>query len=152
MIVPAEVVPSPQLIVAANALTGSTPLAWVKLATWKLVNVCALVRMGPETLIAGSANDVVALALLLAVLGSALLLVTEVESVALPSSIAWAVTEAVADPDAAIVPREKVMTPPDTLKVPWLELADWKFKRAGSVSVSVTSVASAGPALVTVML
>ena len=76
--VPGEVVPSPQLMVAMKALAGSTPLAWVKVATWKLVSVLAFVRdRRPETTIAGSANDVVALALLLAVLGSGVLLLTE---------------------------------------------------------------------------
>jgi hypothetical protein len=57
----------------------------VKVATWKLVSVPDFVRMGPETLIAGSANDVVALALLSAEVGSGLLLLTEAVSLVLPS-------------------------------------------------------------------
>ena len=32
VMVPVEVVPSPQLMVAMKALAGSTPLAWVKVA------------------------------------------------------------------------------------------------------------------------
>jgi hypothetical protein len=80
--------------------------------------------MAPETLIAGSANDVVALAPLLAGVGSGLLLLTEAVSLVLPSSIARAVTDAVTVPLTATVPTEKVTTPPDTLNVPWLEVAD----------------------------
>ena len=113
LIVPAEVVPSPQLIVAEKALVGSTPLAWVNVAVWKLVNVLLLVRMEPETLILGSANEVVALALLLPVLGSGLVLVTEATSLVLPSSMAWAVTDAVALLPAAMLPIVKVTTLPD---------------------------------------
>ena len=33
---PVEVLPSPQSMVAGKALAGSTPLAWVKVATVKL--------------------------------------------------------------------------------------------------------------------
>src|SRR6266568_4423883 len=102
--------------------------------------------MGAETLMPSSASAVVTLALLLAVFGSGLLLVTETASVALPSSIAWAVTVAVAFPPAAMVPRENVATPPDTLKVPWLEVADRKFRIEDSVSVRLVLVASVGPA------
>jgi hypothetical protein len=80
--------------------------------------------MAPETLIAGSANDVVALALLLAELGSGLVLLTVAVSLVLPSSVARAVTEAVTVPPEPTVPREKVTTPPDTLNVPWLAVAD----------------------------
>ena len=69
--------------------------------------------MEPETMIAGSANDVVALALLFAELGSGLLLLTEAVSLVLPSSMAWAVTDAVTVPPAATVPSVKVTTPPD---------------------------------------
>ena len=75
--VPAEVLPSPQLIVAVKALAGSTPLAWVKVATWKLVSFWDFVRMAPETLIAGSANGG-SRAVLLAVLESGLVLLTDV--------------------------------------------------------------------------
>src|SRR5262249_4857045 len=106
--VPAEVVPSPQLMVALNALAGSTPLAWVKVATWKFVSVRLRVRIGAETLIAGSANIVVWLELLLPLLGSGLLLVAEAESLVLPSSIAWAVTVAVTVPPAATLPTVNV--------------------------------------------
>src|SRR6266567_3325836 len=113
-------------MVALKALAGSTPLAWVKVATWEFVSVTLpFTRMAPETLMAGSANAVDAKALLLAVLGSALLLVTEAVSLALPSSIARAVTDAVTVPPAATVPTVKVTTPPDTLNVPWLVVADW---------------------------
>src|SRR4051812_20678616 len=110
--VPAEDVPSPQLMVAAKALGDSTPLAWVKVATWKLVSVRCFVRTAPETLIGGSANAVVTLALLLAEVGSGLVLLTEAASLLLPSSTAWAVTEAVTVPPEAMLPRLKVTTPP----------------------------------------
>src|SRR5205809_5345947 len=102
---PAEV-PSPQLMVALKALAGSTALAWVKVATTKFVTVWFFVLIAPETTIAGSANEVVALALLLAELGSGLLLVTDAVSLTLPSSTAWAVTEAVALPPEAMAPME----------------------------------------------
>src|SRR5262245_33111851 len=111
--VPCEVVPSPQLMVAAKALGGSSPLAWVKVAVVELVRVRDHVLMAPETLISGSAIDVVLLALLLPELGSGLLVLTEALSLALPSSIAWAVTDAVTVPPGAMVPMEKVRTPPD---------------------------------------
>src|ERR1700732_3368761 len=105
-------------MMARKALAGSTPLAWVKVATWTLVSVREFVRIAPETLIAGSANTVVALALLLAGLGSGLLLLTLAMSLALPSSVAWAVTDAVTVPLAGTSPKEKVTMPPDTLNVP----------------------------------
>jgi hypothetical protein len=95
---------------------------------------------------------VVALALLSAVVGSGLLLLTETALLALPSSTAWAVTDAVTVPLAAIVPRAKVATPPDTVNVPWLVVADLKFRMEGRVSVRVVLEAELGPALVTVML
>src|SRR5262249_8400389 len=122
--VPVEVVPSPQLMVALNALVGSTPLAWVKVATWKLVSVRVFVRIGAETTMGGSENIVVALPLLLAEFGSGLVPVTEATSLVLPSSIAWAVTVAVTVPLAAMLPIEKVTTPPDWLNVPWPVVAD----------------------------
>src|SRR5260370_40900318 len=84
--VPVEVVPSPQLMVAVKALAGSTPLAWVKVATWKLVKVWDFVRTAPETLIGGSANDVVALALLSAGVGSGRLLLPEAGSLGRPAA------------------------------------------------------------------
>ena len=78
------------------------------------------------TLIDGSLIEVVAEALLLVVLGSELLLLTETASLVLPSSIAWAVTERVTCPPEAIVPSEKVTTPPETVNVvPAGALADW---------------------------
>ena len=49
---------------------------------------------------------------------------TEAMSLVLPSSMAWAVTVAVTVPPAATVPSEKVTTPPETLNVPWLVVAD----------------------------
>src|SRR5579883_415521 len=114
---PGEVVPSPQLMVATKALAGSTPLAWVKVAVWKLVSVRDRVRMAPETEMAGSVNVVVAPALLLAVLGSGLVLVTETLFAPLPSSTTWPVTDAVTVPPAATLPAVKVTTPPETLNV-----------------------------------
>ena len=48
-------------------------------------------------------------------------------------------TDAVTVPPAATVPREKVTTPPDTLNVPWLVVADLKLRREPRVSVRVKS-------------
>src|SRR5437870_3644091 len=79
---PAEVVPSPQAMVATKALVGSTPLAWVKVAVWKLLRFRARVVVGPETAIASSAllevltTVPVTVAVLLAVFGSGLLALT----------------------------------------------------------------------------
>ena len=79
----------------------------MKVATWKLVSVRDLVVIG-ATLIAGSATTSVSLLLLLlAGLGSGLLLLTEALSLVLPSSIAWAVTEAVTVPPAATLPGKR---------------------------------------------
>src|SRR5438270_6890618 len=139
---PAEVVPSPQLMVARKALAGSTPPAWVKVATWTLLGDVLLVVTAPETLIAGSANDVAALALLLAVLGSGLLVLADTALPVLPSSVAWAVTVAVTVPPAATAPTLKVTTPPEALNVPWLAVADLKASSDPSVSVAVPPVAS----------
>jgi hypothetical protein len=58
--VPVEVELSPQLIVATNALAGSTPLACVNVATVTLFWFLPLNVIGPETTIAGSATAVVA--------------------------------------------------------------------------------------------
>ena len=74
--VPVDVVPSPQLMVATKALAGSTPLAWVKVATVILVTWLVLTLMGADTLMAGSATVVLALALLSPGVGSGWLLVT----------------------------------------------------------------------------
>ena len=121
---PVEVLPSPQLMVAVKALAGSTPLAWVNVATVKLLRFFEVVVIGADTTMAGSATEVLAVALLLAELGSAEVAVTEAELVRVPSSIAWAVTVSVTVPPTAIVPRLKVTTPPDWLNVPWLAVAD----------------------------
>src|SRR5947209_17791249 len=101
--VPVDVVPSPQLIVAMNSLGDSMAPAWVNVATWPL-NVRFLVVTAAETMMAGSANALVALPLLLAVLGSVVALETEAVSLELPSSITWAVTVPVAVPLAGLVP------------------------------------------------
>jgi hypothetical protein len=74
-------------MVATKALTGSTPLAWVNVATVPL-NLLAVVVMGAETTIAGSATLVLALALLSPGVGSAAPPVTEPLSVRVPSSVA----------------------------------------------------------------
>src|SRR5438445_575018 len=77
-------------MVAMNAVAGSTPLAWVNVATWKLVNVRDFVRTAPETAIGGSANEVVTLALLFAIVP-----VTVAELLAVFGSELLALTEAV---------------------------------------------------------
>src|SRR5262249_26892168 len=139
-------------MVALKALAGSTPLAWVNVATWPL-NDLSFVEMGPETTIAGSATDVVADALLFAELGSAELALTVATLLAAPSSTAWAVTVAVTVAPAVMLPMVKVTVEPETLNVPWLVVAERYFIRLlGSASLSVTADAAAGPLLVTVIV
>ena len=50
------------------------------------------------------------------------------------------------------VPNAQVTTPPASLQVPWLGVAEIKLTSAGNGSVSVTPVASEGPLFVTVMV
>src|SRR6516165_4882826 len=122
--VPFEVLPSPQLMVAEKLPVGSTALAWVKVATWKFVSVWLDVVMGAETVIAGSANDVLADALLFDVLASWVVAVTEAVSLLLPSSVAWPLTVAVTVAPEAMLPIVKVTVPPELVNVPWLVLAE----------------------------
>src|SRR5262249_37408708 len=150
--VPVEVLPSPQLIVAVNALAGSTPLAWVNVATVKLVSRFGVVVIGPDTMMAASATVVVAEALLLVESGSDALVMTEAELVRLPSSVAWAVIVMVTLPGKGTVPRLNVTTLPDCVNVPWLLVAETKRRLAPSVSVRTVAVASLEPLLVTVTL
>src|SRR5678810_161766 len=82
-------------MVAAKAPTGSTPLAWVKVAVVRLLSGFDLVRKEPDTTIAGSEKTVVALRLLLVVLESGVLLLTEARLLVLSTSTACAVTYAV---------------------------------------------------------
>jgi hypothetical protein len=89
-----------------------------------LFTLLVLTLIGADTLMAGSATIVLALALLSAGVGSFTLLVTLPESLRLPSSAAWAVTVMVAVPPDAIVPSEKVMTLPEREKLPWLVVAE----------------------------
>src|SRR4051812_6389587 len=94
--VPVEVVLSPQLMVALNALAGSIPLAWVKVATVILLLFFEVTVFGdPDTMIAGSFTAVLAVTLLLLELLSAEVAVTEATLVSDPSSVAWAVTVSV---------------------------------------------------------
>src|SRR5436305_1815205 len=109
---PGEVVPSPQLMVALKPLAGSTPLSWVKVATWKFVRVRDFVEIGDETTGATSLNEVTAVAALLLELGSGLVPETETELLAAPSSMDCTVTVAVTVEPAATVPTLKVTTPP----------------------------------------
>src|SRR4051794_35147755 len=109
---------------ATNALVGSTPLAWVNVATEKLVRLRDDVVTGADTVIGGSATAVVTAALLLPVPGSLVLLVTDDVTVRFPSSVDWAVTVTVAVPPLATVPREKVTTLPDRENDPWLVVAE----------------------------
>src|SRR5438309_11938792 len=83
-------------MVSVKALAGSTPLAWVNVATVALLRPFVVVVIGAETTMAGSATDVLATALLLAAMGSAEVAVTEAELVRGPSSSAWALTVTVA--------------------------------------------------------
>src|SRR4051794_30425828 len=112
--VPAELFPSPQLIVAENAPAGSRPLACVKVAvvSWEMFFWVAVVGL-PEMTMGASATGVVAELQLFAEFGSAELALTEAESVSEPSSVAWAVTVTVTAVPGARVPRLKVTTPPD---------------------------------------
>ena len=124
VIVPVEVVPSPQLIVAVKLLGGSTPLAWVNVATVKLVSFVLSRGDGPDTTMAGSATVVLAEALLLAVFGSA-----EVaghrggvgERAVLGGLGGDRHGDGGPDGDRAEL---KVTTPPDWLNVPWLVVAE----------------------------
>src|SRR5438045_1835180 len=111
-------------MVAVKALAGSTPLAWVKVATARFVTFFAELIIDPDTTIEGSATAVVAEALLLAELGSPALLVTEAELTRLPSSSALPVIVNVALPPERIVPTVNVTTPPDCENVPWLAVAE----------------------------
>src|SRR5262249_18283578 len=126
----------------------STPLAWVNVATIWLSTFLPFTVL-PVTTMAASATVVVATLLLLLMFGSEMLLTTEAELVRLPSSVDWAVTVAVTVAPAATRPKEKVTTPLDWLKVPWLFVAETNFRLAPRVSVRTTPVASVGPLLVT---
>src|SRR4051794_14002357 len=116
--VPAEVLPSPQLIVAVNSLAGSTPLAWVKLATLRLFTFFDVVVMGADMTIGGSGTVVLAVALLFDGVGSAEVAVTEAVVLTEGSSVTLTVTVKFAVPPPATIPRLKVTTPPDWLNVP----------------------------------
>src|SRR5262249_7386053 len=119
VMVPADVRPSPQLMVAVKALAGSTPLACVKVATVRLLGRLAVVVIGADTTMAGSATVVLAVALLLAEFGSDALVVAEAELVTVPSSVACAVIVMVTGlPATVTVPTLNVTTPPDCVKVP----------------------------------
>src|SRR5260370_842588 len=146
-------------MVAMKALAGSTPLAWVKVATWTLVSVPDFVRTAPETLIAGSANDVVTLALLLAGLGSGLLPLTVAGSLELAPLLRPAGAEAAtvrgweapggmwAVAFARTLPRD---CPPKKRSVPAVCVIDTKVEPAGSRSDRTTPWAALGPLLVMV--
>jgi hypothetical protein len=56
----------------------------------------------------------------------------------------------VAVPPAASEPRLTLTVPAPVLKLPWLTITEPKTKLAGNVSVRLTAVAVAGPALATV--
>src|SRR4051812_12968853 len=100
-------------MVAVKSLVGSTPLAWVNVAMVTLLWVLPNLVMDADTTIGGSATAVLALALLLAVLESGELLVTEAALVRLPSSSAWTVIVAVALAPELRLPKLKVTTLPD---------------------------------------
>src|SRR5262245_1728794 len=101
--------------------------------------------MGADTIIDGSATEVLAEALLLDKLESLALLLTEAESVRLPSSVDCAVTVAVTLWPAATVPIENVTTPPDCVNVPWPVVAETNRIFASSVFVRTTLEALSGP-------
>src|SRR5260370_32435527 len=111
--VPVHVVASRQLMVAMKALGGSTPLPWVNVATATLFTFLPVMAVGPDTTIGASATAVVVLALLFAVLGSGMLLVTEPLSLRLPSSVDRAATVKLAVPPLTTVPSGNVTTTPD---------------------------------------
>lgn len=68
----------------------------------------------------------------------------------LPATVATTVIVAV--PPLAKLPSEPVIVPLALVAVPWLGVAETKVRLAGKTSVTVTPVASDGPALVTVMV
>src|SRR5678810_36361 len=81
-------------MVAAKAPTGSTPLAWVKVAVVRLLSGFDLVRKEPDTTIAGSEKTVVALRLLLVVVESGVLRLAAARWLVLSNETAGAVTHA----------------------------------------------------------
>ncbi len=70
--------------------------------------------------------------------------------VIVPSRVGVTTRETVAPPPLARLPRSQVRRPPDSLQLPWLEVAEPKATCSGSASTRVTPVAEAGPLLVTV--
>src|SRR6516162_1682270 len=105
-------------MVATKALTGSTKLACVNVATVALLSETAVVVIGADTEMAPSATVVLALALLSDVFGSEDVADTEAELVVTPSSIAWTFTDSLIRLPTVTVPMLNVTTPFDWLKVP----------------------------------
>src|SRR5207248_5717059 len=114
--VPTEVVPSPQSMVALNSPTPGLGLASVKWATTLLLKTCpSMLRMvRPVEDSGASATVVLAVALLLAGLGSVVVVVAEAILASIPSSGADTTIVNVADAPAASVAMVplKVPVPP----------------------------------------
>src|SRR5262245_2415047 len=109
--------------------------------------------VGPAFSIWRSASSVVetvveASAVLLARTGSCSAAVTDAVVMNTPGTVVAAVTVTVAAVAGASVPRLHVVT----VHVPWLGADDRNVSSGGSVAVSVTPVASAGPAFLTVIV
>src|ERR671928_99888 len=100
---------------------------------------------------AGAVTVVVKLAVLLAVFGSFSLPLTVAELVMVPAvvgAVAWIVIVAL-DPEFR-VPTAQTTVEPETVQVPWVELAVMPVTPAGRVSVTVAPVEVLGPLLVAV--
>ncbi len=142
---PVEVVPSPQSIVAMKSLAGSTPLAWVNVATCTLLWFLPLTVIGPETTIGGSATAVVTTPVLLTRLLSDRLLVTE--AVFGQISIFGRLCRNRSGgrlPNGHSAERELDHTT-TAQTLPWLRVDELYARFAPSVSVSTTLVALVGP-------
>src|SRR5262245_29524177 len=96
----------------------------------------------------GVATVVGAAAVLLARTGSCSAAVADAVVVNTPGTVVAASTVTVAALPGASVPRLQVVT----AHVPWLGAADRNVSSGGSVAVSVTPVAAAGPAFLTVIV
>lgn len=140
VIVPVEVLPSPQLMVAVKAPVGSTPLAWVNVATARLLGFFDVVVMAGDTTMGAMATEVVAVALLFAGTGSADVALTDAEFARVPYSVAVAVIVKVTAAPGVSVPSMNVTTLPERLNDPWLVVAVTKLRFAPRVSVSTTPV------------
>ena len=93
---------------------------------------------------------VLALAVLLAVLGSVVVAVTLPVSVTVPVAVGVTVIFTVTVAALAMVPTVQVRVGAVNVHGPWLAVAPTKFSPAGKLSVTMTPAACAGPLFLTV--